>query len=234
MLLIMLMIISIPQCFGGVCTNYVNLDSRWWCCWWWSNFSPSALAEYAIILSIYTLELDKREYQINQATQMTMMMIMRVILVISTTLMMMMMIIIIILIFYWCKLWWYHVRITIGEPRHPGQIENDFEESATSWLDVNHHLLHRLLPLCLWLLGDNQPWQWLRRLEIKVVIGLKSFVLSIQRKIFHLNHLRRKFNYNPTPAPHQSDVGVKCVKLSSSDPNIVLLSPGGGRTKIQF
>ena len=28
MLLIMLMIISIPQCFGGVCTNYVNLDSR--------------------------------------------------------------------------------------------------------------------------------------------------------------------------------------------------------------
>ena len=27
------------------------------------------MAEYAIILSIYTLELDKREYQINQATQ---------------------------------------------------------------------------------------------------------------------------------------------------------------------
>ena len=31
------------------------------------NPLPSALAEYAIILSIYTLELDKREYQINQA-----------------------------------------------------------------------------------------------------------------------------------------------------------------------
>ena len=36
----------------------------------------SALAEYAIILSIYTLELDKREYQINQASQMMMMMMM--------------------------------------------------------------------------------------------------------------------------------------------------------------
>ena len=35
----------------------------------------SALAEYAIILSIYTLELDKREYQINQASQMMKMMI---------------------------------------------------------------------------------------------------------------------------------------------------------------
>ena len=34
----------------------------------------SALAEYAIILSIYTLELDKREYQINQASQIMMMM----------------------------------------------------------------------------------------------------------------------------------------------------------------
>ena len=39
----------------------------------------SALAEYAIILSIYTLELDKREYQINQASQMMMMMMMMMI-----------------------------------------------------------------------------------------------------------------------------------------------------------
>ena len=125
------------------------------------------------------------------------------------------------------------IRFTTGEPRHPGQIENDTEESATSRLNVDHHLLHRLLPLCLWLLGDNQPWQWLRRLENKVVNGLKSFVLSILGG--HLISTRRwKFNYNLTPPPHQSDIGVKCVKLSSSDPNIVLLSPGGGRTKIQF
>ena len=67
----------------------------------------------------------------------------------------------------------------------------------------------------------------------KVVNGLKSFVLSILGG--HLISTRRwKFNYNLTPPPHQSDIGVKCVKLSSSDPNIVLLSPGGGRTKIQF
>ena len=38
----------------------------------------SALAEYAIILSIYTLELDKREYQINQASKMMMMMMMMI------------------------------------------------------------------------------------------------------------------------------------------------------------